>query len=55
MASAKKLHYAWIVAAVTFVVGLLTAGVRAAPGRVDRPARTGIRLVAGDDFVRYRH
>ena len=32
MASAKKLHYAWIVAAVTFVVGLLTAGVRAAPG-----------------------
>jgi sugar phosphate permease len=32
MASAKKLHYAWIVTAVTFVVGLLTAGVRAAPG-----------------------
>jgi sugar phosphate permease len=32
MASAKKLHYAWIVAAVTFVVGLLIAGVRAAPG-----------------------
>src|SRR5271169_4561140 len=32
MASAKKLHYAWIVAGVTFVVGLLTAGVRAAPG-----------------------
>jgi sugar phosphate permease len=32
MASAKKLHYPWIVAAVTFVVGLLTAGVRAAPG-----------------------
>ena len=28
---------------VTFVVGLLTAGVRAAPGRADRPARTGIR------------
>ncbi len=27
-----RLHYAWIVAAVTFVVGLLTAGVRAAPG-----------------------
>ena len=32
MRSAKRLHYAWIVAAVTFVVGLLTAGVRAAPG-----------------------
>jgi sugar phosphate permease len=32
MRSATKLHYAWIVAAVTFVVGLLTAGVRAAPG-----------------------
>src|SRR5271169_265414 len=31
MRSAKRLHYAWIVAAVTFVVGLLTAGVRAAP------------------------
>jgi sugar phosphate permease len=32
MRSAKTLHYAWIVAGVTFVVGLLTAGVRAAPG-----------------------
>ena len=32
MASAKKLHYAWIVAGVTFVVLLLTAGIRAAPG-----------------------
>jgi sugar phosphate permease len=28
----KRLHYAWIIAAVTFVIGLLTAGVRAAPG-----------------------
>ncbi len=27
-----RLHYAWIVAAVTFVILLLTAGVRAAPG-----------------------
>ena len=27
-----KLRYAWIVAAVTFVVLLLTAGIRAAPG-----------------------
>ena len=32
MASVKKLHYAWIVAGVTFVVLLLTAGIRAAPG-----------------------
>ncbi len=32
MRSATRLHYAWIIAAVTFVVGLLTAGVRAAPG-----------------------
>ena len=32
MRSLRGLHYAWIVAAVTFVVGLLTAGVRAAPG-----------------------
>jgi sugar phosphate permease len=30
--SPAKLHYAWVVAAVTFVVLLLTAGVRAAPG-----------------------
>src|SRR5437762_11693104 len=27
-----RLHYAWIIAAVIFVVALLTAGVRAAPG-----------------------
>jgi sugar phosphate permease len=27
-----RLHYAWIVAAITFVVVVLTAGVRAAPG-----------------------
>ncbi|MGH7029370.1 MAG: MFS transporter [Stellaceae bacterium] len=32
MVSVKKLHYAWIVAGVTFVVGLLIAGVRGAPG-----------------------
>ena len=29
---ARRLHYAWIIAGVTFVVGMLTAGVRAAPG-----------------------
>ena len=27
-----RLHYAWIVAAITFVIVVLTAGVRAAPG-----------------------
>ena len=27
-----RLHYAWVIAAITFVVVLLTAGVRAAPG-----------------------
>ena len=31
-AANPKLHYAWIVAGVTFVVLLLTAGVRATPG-----------------------
>jgi sugar phosphate permease len=30
--SPLKLHYAWVVAAVTFVVLLLTAGIRATPG-----------------------
>ena len=29
---ARRLHYAWIVAAVTFVVLLVTAGIRATPG-----------------------
>ena len=32
MRAPAKLHYAWIVAAVTFMVLLMTAGVRAAPG-----------------------
>jgi sugar phosphate permease len=27
-----RLHYAWIIAAVTFIVAVVTAGVRAAPG-----------------------
>jgi sugar phosphate permease len=30
--SAGRLHYAWVIAAVTFVVVLLTAGVRSVPG-----------------------
>ena len=28
----KGLHYAWVVAAVTFVVMLITSGIRATPG-----------------------
>jgi hypothetical protein len=28
----KRLHYAWVVAAVTFLVLLVTAGIRATPG-----------------------
>src|SRR5690348_4667260 len=30
--AAHRLHYAWIIVAVTFVVVMLTAGVRATPG-----------------------
>jgi len=30
--AAGRLHYAWVIAAVTFAVVLLTSGVRAAPG-----------------------
>ena len=32
MRTPTRLHYGWIVAAVTFLVLLLTAGIRAAPG-----------------------
>ncbi|HYE84957.1 MAG TPA: MFS transporter [Vicinamibacterales bacterium] len=31
-AAPQKLHYAWVIAAVTFVVMLITSGVRATPG-----------------------
>src|ERR1051325_9608981 len=30
--SGRRVHYAWIVAAVTFLVLLVTAGIRATPG-----------------------
>jgi sugar phosphate permease len=36
----SRLHYAWIIAAVTFVVVMLTAGVRAAPGVLIVPLET---------------
>jgi hypothetical protein len=51
-----KLHYAWVVAAVTFVVLLLTAGVRAALGILIVPlenefhwARSTISFAVGVD------
>ena len=31
-AGSSRVHYAWVIAAVTFAVMLITAGVRAAPG-----------------------
>ena len=56
-----KLHYAWVVAAVTFVVLLLTAGVRAAPGILIVPlenefhwARSTISFAFGDNLLLYR-
>lgn len=58
--STKRLHYAWIVAAVTFVVGLLTAGVRAAPGVLIIPleqefdwSRATISLAVGINLLLY--
>ena len=55
-----KLHYAWVVAAVTFVVLLLTAGVRAAPGILIVPfenefhwARSTISFAVGINLLLY--
>src|SRR4051812_43881597 len=57
---AGRLHYAWIVAAVTFVVVLLTAGVRAAPGVLIVPleaefhwSRATTSLAAGINLLVY--
>jgi sugar phosphate permease len=36
----RRLHYAWVIAALVFVVALLTAGVRAAPGVLIVPFET---------------
>jgi hypothetical protein len=36
----RRLHYAWIVALVTFVVLLVTAGIRATPGILIVPFET---------------
>ena len=38
--SRPRLHYAWIIAAVTFVVLLITAGIRATPGVLLVPLET---------------
>jgi len=35
-----RIHYAWVVAIVTFVVLLITAGVRATPGVLMVPLET---------------
>lgn len=36
----QRVHYAWIVAAVTFMVLLVTAGIRATPGVLMVPLET---------------
>jgi sugar phosphate permease len=60
MPARPRLHYAWIVAAVTFVVALLTAGVRAAPGVLIVPfehefgwSRATISLAVGINLLLY--
>src|ERR1700739_4442707 len=40
MASRRKLHYAWIVAGVTFLTLLVAAGLRATPGVLIVPLET---------------
>jgi hypothetical protein len=40
MAGRGKLHYAWIVAGVTFLTLLAAAGLRATPGVLIVPAET---------------
>ena len=58
--AAGRLHYAWIIAAVTFVVILITAGVRAAPGVLIVPledefhwSRATISLAVGVNLLLY--
>src|SRR5215468_5217877 len=60
MSLPTKLHYAWVVAGVTFVVLLLTAGVRAAPGVLIVPfenefhwPRSTISLAVGVNLLLY--
>jgi sugar phosphate permease len=58
--AAGRLHYAWIVAGVTFVVIVLTAGVRVAPGVLIVPledefhwSRATISLAVGVNLLLY--
>ena len=58
--SAGRVHYAWIVVALTFVVVVVTAGVRAAPGVLIVPlegefhwSRATISLAAGINLFVY--
>jgi len=58
--AAGRLHYAWIIVAVTFLVVLLTAGVRAAPGVLIVPlegefhwSRATISLAVGVNLIIY--
>ncbi len=60
MRAPAKLHYAWIIAAVTFVVLLLTAGIRAAPGVLIVPledefhwSRSTISFAVGVNLLLY--
>ena len=40
----RNIHYGWVVAAVTFLTMLVTAGAVGAPGVLIVPLQTGIRL-----------
>src|SRR5436190_11860294 len=58
--SASRVHYAWIVVALTFMVVVITAGVRAAPGVLIVPleeefhwSRATISLAAGINLFVY--
>ncbi len=56
----RRLHYAWIIAGLTFVVAVLTAGVRAAPGILIVPlenefhwSRAAISFAVGVNLLLY--
>jgi len=58
--SASRVHYAWVVVALTFLVVVVTAGVRAAPGVLIVPleeefhwSRATISLAAGINLFVY--
>ena len=60
MSRIARLHYAWVVAAITFVVVVITAGVRAAPGVLIVPlegefgwSRAAISFAIGVNLLLY--